>query len=57
MELDELKALVRTSPVYHQQYLLDRGYLLFRCLETSISSFVNDVCSVHRSNTLDFSTT
>lgn len=28
LELDELKVLVRASPVYHQQYLLDRRYLL-----------------------------
>jgi hypothetical protein len=57
LEFDELKALVHASPIYHQQYLLDRGYLLFRCIERSFPNFVNDACLVHRCSTLDFSTT
>ena len=30
-----LRALVHASPVYHQQYLLDRQYLLCGCLRNS----------------------
>lgn len=57
LELDELKALVHASPVYHQQYLLGRKYLLFKCFETSFPNFVIDVGLVHQPGSLDFSTT
>ena len=35
LEYDEPKALVHTSPVYHQQYLLGRQHLLHECLVTT----------------------
>ena len=38
MDLHRLKALVRTSPTFHQQYLLDRRYLLSAALQVTLGS-------------------
>jgi len=59
LELKELSALVHASPVFHQQYLLDRRFLLCTCLETSLhsSSIAIDVCAAYRTGLTDFSDT
>lgn len=50
LEYEALKALVHASPVYHQQYLLDRKHLLCACLETTLgSSTIHDACAVYQS--------
>lgn len=38
MDLPRLKALVRASPTYHQQYRLDRRYLLNAALQVALGS-------------------
>lgn len=38
MDLPRLKALIRASPTYHQQYRLDRRYLLSAALQVALGS-------------------
>lgn len=57
MEYESLKPLVRTSPVYHQQYLLDRERLLFGCLERALGSSTIDACAAYESGLFDFAKT
>lgn len=58
LEYDELKALVHASPVYHQQYLLDRQPLLCNCSETTLgSNTIVDAWAVYQSGFVDFSET
>lgn len=52
LEYDEPKALVHTSPVYHQQYLLDCQRLLCKCLEANLGSVTTDTCAVHQSSSV-----
>ncbi|KAM5344033.1 hypothetical protein ACJ41O_012570 [Fusarium nematophilum] len=47
LDLPRLKALVRASPTFHQQYLFDRKYLLCRSLEETLGSVVIDAYAVH----------
>ena len=50
LEYEALQGLVHASPVYHEQYLLDRKYLLCACLETTLgSSTIHDACAVYQS--------
>lgn len=55
--LEELRTLVFASPVFHQQYLLDRRYLLCKCLETTLRSITVDACAVYQSGLASFSDT
>jgi hypothetical protein len=57
LELEELNALVHASAVFHQQYLLDRRFLLCKCLETTLRSVTVDACAVYRCGSPDFSDT
>jgi hypothetical protein len=50
LELEELRALVHASPVFHQQYLLDRRSLLCKSLETTLRSVTVDASSVCRTS-------
>lgn len=54
LEYEGLKALAHASPVYHQQYLLDRQYLLCRCLETALGCNFFDACVVFQSGLASF---
>ena len=56
-QYEGLKPLVRASPVYHQQYLLDRERLLYGCLERSLGSSTIDACAVYESGLVDFAKT
>ena len=49
LEYEALKALVHASPIYHEQYLLDRYHLLYKCLETALGSptMVADAFHIH----------
>lgn len=55
LKYEELRSLVYASPVYHQQYLLDRKYLLSKCLETTLGSnaIIIDACAVYQSGLLN----
>lgn len=55
LELDGLRALVSTSPIYYHQYLLDRRHLLCRCLEVTLRSVTVDACAVYQSSSIEFS--
>ena len=54
LEYEELRSLVHGSPIYHQQYLLDREYLLCKCLENTLgsNSIIIDACAVYQSGLL-----
>lgn len=51
-ELEDLKALVHASPVFHQQYLLNREVLLGRLLETTLGNVLVDAYAVQISASL-----
>lgn len=46
MEVDELRGLVHASPVFHEQYRLDRRAILLNCLEESLGSAMVEACAV-----------
>ena len=50
LELEELRALVLASPVFHQQYLLDRKFLLCKSLEATLRSVTVDASAVCRTS-------
>ncbi len=50
--LEDLRALVLASPVFHQQYLLDRKPLLGAALETTLGSVLVDAYAVQTSVSL-----
>lgn len=47
LEIPQLKALVYTSAIFHQQYILDRKYLLCTCLERTLGSVTVDAYAAH----------
>lgn len=47
LDLPELKALVHASPTFHQQYLLDRHYILPQSLEETLGCVLTDAVTVH----------
>ena len=55
LELDGLRALVSTSPIYYHQYLLDRRYLLCKCLEVTLRGVTVDAFAVYQSSLIEFS--
>ncbi|CAG7918833.1 unnamed protein product [Penicillium olsonii] len=57
MEFDEIKALVHASLVYHQQYLLDRRWLLCRCLDNTLRRVNIEVILVWQSGSASFAET
>lgn len=46
LDLARLKAVVRASPAFHQQYLFDRNHLLCTSLETTLDSVTVDAYAV-----------
>lgn len=46
--------MIHASPVFHQQYLLDRKSLLLKSLETILSNVLVDACAVYQSSWADF---
>ncbi|GLA46052.1 hypothetical protein AnigIFM63604_008014 [Aspergillus niger] len=54
LDLEGLEALVRASPVYHDQYLLDRKRLLFACLKITLGNMFIDACAVQETSSLSF---
>lgn len=53
LEYERLKALVHASPVYHQQYLLDRQHLLSGYLERALGRNIIDAYIVYKSGSAD----
>jgi hypothetical protein len=54
LNIDGLHALVHASPTFHQQYLLDRRFLLCQCLGRTLRSVTVDACAVYRSSLPSF---
>ncbi|KAJ3544460.1 hypothetical protein NM208_g3039 [Fusarium decemcellulare] len=58
LDLTSLSALVHASPTFHQQYLVDRRYLLCKSLEMTIGCLTAEAYAVHQlltpRNTSDF---
>lgn len=52
-DLEDLRALVLASPVFYQQYLLDRKGLLRRALTSTLGDYLVDAYAVQRSVWLD----
>jgi hypothetical protein len=50
IEIEGLRSPVRSSPVYHQQFLLDCKRLLLQCLENTPGVVTVDACIVHQSD-------
>ncbi|KAI1739682.1 hypothetical protein F4680DRAFT_466195 [Xylaria scruposa] len=57
LELEELNTLVHASPVFYQQYLLDRKYLLCKSLEKTLCGVTTDAYAVYQSGLADFANT
>lgn len=57
LDPEALKALATASPVYLQQYMLDRYHLICECLETTLGSVAIDACAVYQSGSAEFSKT
>ncbi|KAG6013302.1 hypothetical protein E4U43_007370 [Claviceps pusilla] len=47
LDIEELRNLVFASPVIYRQYLLDRRYLLCKCLDVTLGPVVVDAHAVH----------
>lgn len=57
LDFQGLRALVSASPVYIQQYLLDRKHQLTECGEKTLGSVTIDACAVYEPGLVDFSKT
>ncbi|KAI1857370.1 uncharacterized protein JN550_013250 [Neoarthrinium moseri] len=57
LRLEELCALVHSSSVFHQQYLLDRKYLLWTSFTNTLQGLSVDAFAVYRSDSAEFSGT
>lgn len=52
LDIEDLKALVLASPVFHKQYLLDRKAFLRRALKAALGNVLVDAYAVHTSTLL-----
>lgn len=57
MEFNGLRALVHASPLYHEQYLLDRQWLLVQCVDKLLGSVNIEASLVCQSSTAGFAQT
>lgn len=57
LTLDRLNCLVRASPVFHQQYLASRRYVLNSCLSNTLDSVLVDALFVHQTGSTTFADT
>ncbi|KAL5362093.1 hypothetical protein BJX96DRAFT_176839 [Aspergillus floccosus] len=55
LDFEGLRALTRASPVYHQQFILDRKPLLRQCLENTLRSVAVEAYLVQQSSSASFS--
>lgn len=54
LNYEELKALINASPIYHQQYWLDRRGLRRSCVERTLGNISADAYAVYQSGMDDF---
>lgn len=54
LNYEELKALINASPIYHQQYRLDRRGLRPSCMERTLGNISADAYAVYQSGIKDF---
>ncbi|KJZ71439.1 hypothetical protein HIM_09163 [Hirsutella minnesotensis 3608] len=54
LELDDLHALVSVSPVFHEQYKLDRRFVLCTCLDNTLRDTAVDAWAVFHSGQAAF---
>lgn len=54
LDYEELKTLINASPIYHQQYLLNRQCLRHSCLERTLGYISADAYAVYESRMDDF---
>ncbi|CAM1502471.1 Fc.00g044550.m01.CDS01 [Cosmosporella sp. VM-42] len=52
--LEDLRGLVHASPTYHQQYLLNREFWLWRCLQQELGPVLVEAYTVNLSSSLRF---
>ncbi|XXG97639.1 hypothetical protein Hte_003946 [Hypoxylon texense] len=57
LTLDQLNCLVRASPVFHQQYLASRRYVLNSCLSNTLDGVLVDALLAHQTGSTTFATT
>ncbi len=50
LDLDSLRSLVYSSPIFHQQYLLDRRTILCQSLQSTLRSATPAACAVYRAD-------
>lgn len=55
LDINTLRAIIRASPVYYQQYRLDQRHILGDCLENTLRNVTVDACAVHQSSLAEFS--
>ncbi|GAB1217816.1 hypothetical protein ATERTT37_007059 [Aspergillus terreus] len=55
LDFEGLRTLTHASPVYHQQFILDRKPLLRRCLENTLRSVAVEAYFVQQSSSASFS--
>ncbi|KAL4893644.1 hypothetical protein BDV59DRAFT_207739 [Aspergillus ambiguus] len=55
LDLGSLGALIRASPIYLQQFRLDRAFILRVCLESTLGNVAVDAHAVYLSSCRDFS--
>lgn len=55
MDFESLRTLIHASPVYHEQYLLDRRLFLCNLLAPELHMIISDACAVDQSGSRGFS--
>ncbi len=50
LDFEELRTLIHASPTFHDQYRLNRRYILCQCLDTTLRSVAVDAYLVHQSS-------
>ncbi|KJZ75413.1 hypothetical protein HIM_05109 [Hirsutella minnesotensis 3608] len=54
LRLPDLRTLVRASPVFHQQYLMDRRFVLCKSLDTTLQRVAIDAFAAYQSSQAAF---
>lgn len=50
LDFESLRSLTHASPIFHQQYRLDRRFLLRGCLERTLGAVAVDACVAYQSS-------
>ncbi|KAJ5962198.1 hypothetical protein N7501_007139 [Penicillium viridicatum] len=54
LEFEELKTLTHASPTYHEQYLIDRHWILSQCLDKALCGVTLEASLVCQSSSVSF---